>query len=136
LFLPDGKVVKRANHSRVSRVHWKIVRGLYYIETGSVLPVDIDYLVEIREPEHSGSSEMDTFWEAAKAAPSKGQYQAVFAYKYRSLEASRGTERAVVHVWGTLLWDRLMIFLAHLDPDKTTWPPPHASTATQGSGER
>jgi hypothetical protein len=70
---------------------------------------------------------MDTFWEAVKSEESKGQYQAVFAYKYQRLEATRGTEKAVVHVWGTLLWDRLMIFLAHLDPDAATWPPGDAS---------
>jgi hypothetical protein len=126
LFLPNGKIVKRANHSRVSRVHWKIIRGLYHIETGHVLPENIDYLVEIREPEHTGTSDMDEFWEAVKAEPSKGQYQAVFAYKYRRFEANRGTEKATVHVWGTLLWDKLMIFLAHLDPDMSTWPPPKA----------
>ncbi len=124
LFLPDGKIVKRADRSRISKVQWKVIRGLFHIETGGVLPEGVDYLIEPREPEHQGTSEMEEFWEAVKAQPSKGQYQGVFAYKYVRLEASLGTETAVVHVWGTLYWDRLMIFLAHLDPDPKLGPPP------------
>jgi hypothetical protein len=123
LLLPNGKIIKRTSHSRVSRVQWKIVRGLYRLETGRYLPEEVDYLVEVREPEHTGGTEMDDFWEAVKAEPSKGVYQGVFAYKHKRFEAAQGQVTAVVHAWGTLLWNRLMIFVAHLDPDPALGPP-------------
>ena len=38
LILPGGKALKRFDGKRISRVVWKIVRGLYYIEKNLILP--------------------------------------------------------------------------------------------------
>jgi hypothetical protein len=37
IVLPNGKIVKRLK-PRVHRVAWKIARGLFFIETGRILP--------------------------------------------------------------------------------------------------
>jgi len=46
LTLPANKIVKRFDGKRVSRVAWKIVRGLYFHHTGHYLPADWTRTVE------------------------------------------------------------------------------------------
>ena len=40
LVLPPGRLVQRLDGTRLARVVWKIVRGLYFVERGRVLPED------------------------------------------------------------------------------------------------
>ncbi len=112
LYLPRGLVAMRVDGERISRVVWKIVRGLYRIEIGDVLPDDTPFHLELVEPENRDESRLQNLWEAVKAQPSKGRYRAVFDYKY--LDARAG--RARLHLWGMLLWDRIMIFVSHRHP--------------------
>lgn len=112
LHLPNNRVVMRLEGERVKRVVWKIVRGLYYIETGAVLPENTTYTVEMREPENRDPSELDDLWNAVKAQPDKGDYKGVFAYKHADLAAGD----ARIHGWGMLWWDRLMWFVGHHHP--------------------
>lgn len=112
LYLPSGLVVKRLEGARIKRVAWKIVRGLFRYETGSVLPDSTPYFLDIIEPARSVPSELDEFWEAVKAQESKGTYGGVFDYKY--LDAQAGSEH--LHGWGMLLWDRIMVFVGHHHP--------------------
>jgi len=112
LVLPHGLVAMRVEGSRLKRVIWKIVRGLYRIETSQVLPEDTPFMVEIVEPENRDPSKHEKFWEAVKAQPSKGVYGAIFDYKHLHLVSGK----AEVHVWGLLLWDRIMVFVSHQAP--------------------
>ena len=112
LYLPDGLVLMRVEGARISRVVWKIVRGLYKHEYGSVLPETTKYFVEIKEPMNKAPSINDDLWEVVKTQQSKGPYQGVFAYKHLRAEA----DGLVLYLWGMLWWDRLMVFVAHHDP--------------------
>jgi hypothetical protein len=112
LILPRNLVAIKLEGSRIKRVVWKIVRGLFAIETGDVLPENTTFMLEMDEPENRDRSDLHDFWERVKAQPSKGKYQGVFAYKYLKLEAK--SER--VHLWAMLWWDGLIWYVAHLDP--------------------
>jgi hypothetical protein len=121
LYLPSGLVAMRLEGDRISRVAWKIVRGLYRIETGDILWEDTPYHLELIEPENRDQARSEKLWEAVKAQPSKGRYGAVFDYKY--LDARAGDVR--LHLWGMLLWDKIMIFLSHRDPVSMKCQLPH-----------
>jgi hypothetical protein len=99
-------------------VIWKLIRGLYFLQHGSVLPEDTTYAVEVREPENADISVLDDLWDAVRAQASQGAYQAVFAHKY--LRAAEDDE--VLHVWAMLWWDRIIVYCAHLDPVLTPDP--------------
>jgi hypothetical protein len=112
LYLPRGLVAKRVDGHRIKRVAWKVVRGLYRIEIGSYLPEDTIYALEVKEPENRDPSDLDELWERVKAQASRGSYPGVFDYKYLDLRAGA----AQLHAWGMLLWDQMMVFIAHHPP--------------------
>jgi len=111
LSLPERKLVLRVEGDRIRRVAWKIVRGLFRLEHGAHLPEVTRHRIELREPENTGPSLLDDVWETVKAEESKGLYQAVFAYKH--LWVANERSHRIRCLWGMLLWNRLMIFIAH-----------------------
>lgn len=115
LHLPHGLVVKRVEGARLVRVVWKVVRGLYFIETSNVLSEATRRKIDIIEPVRAPQSQDNPIWEAVKAKPSKGVYPGIFDYKY--LDVSK--EGLRLHIWGLLLWDQVMIFIAHHHPAST-----------------
>jgi len=118
LYLPRGLVTVRLEGDRIKRVLWKIVRGLHMIEHSEFIAEDELNCLELIEPE-SDPSDRDELWERVKAEPSLASYAGVFDYKYLYLAV--GDQE--MHVWGMLLWDRVMAFVAH-EPG----PPPHSPT--------
>jgi hypothetical protein len=113
LHLPAGLVIKRVQGDRLVRVTWKIVRGLYFLESGDVLPEDTPKTMEFLEPEQARQSIVtDSVWEHVKAQPSRGVYGGAFDYKYLVGKAEQGP----LHCWGMLLWDKMMVFVAHHQP--------------------
>jgi len=112
LILPHGKIIKRLDGARIKRVVWKIVRGLYFLENGEVLPEATTFSVESIGPHEEEDSDLSELWEHVKAQPSKAEYRGVFDYKY--LDAQADSVR--VHAWGMLLWDRIMVFVGHWHP--------------------
>jgi hypothetical protein len=112
LHLPHGLVVKKVEGARLVRVVWKIVRGLYFFETASILGDNTPHKIDIIEPVRLPQSANDPVWEAVKAQPSKGVYGAIFDYKYLDI----AIDDLRLHLWGLLLWDQVMIFVAHHHP--------------------
>ena len=113
LHLPGGRVIKRFQGGRVNRVAWKLVRGLYFHEMSAVLPDDTRFTTEIIEPERAReASGTNPVWEEVKAQDPRGSYGGVFEYKYLLGDA----DGKKLHVWGMLVWDKIMIFIAHHDP--------------------
>lgn len=116
LHLPGGRVIKRFQHERVNRVVWKLVRGLYAYEMRSVLPDETPRTAEIIEPERARETAgTNAVWETVKAQEPRGSYGGVFEYKY-FLDHADGKK---LHLWGMLLWDKIMVFVAHHDPDES-----------------
>ena len=108
LYLPNGKVVKRFDPKRVWRVVWKITRGLFYKEHGRYLPDET--------PNHysviSIGEKPPPEFEVVRNTPSRGQYPAVFDYKFVTIP-----ELDNFHFWAMLFWDRLIKLIAFHDPD-------------------
>lgn len=105
LQLPGQRVIKRVEGERMGRVVWKLVRGLYFTETGTVLPEDTPYTHEVieqdRAAEHAGTSAV---WEHVKAQSPRGIYGGGFEQKYFVCEV----DDSQMHMWGMILWDKLM----------------------------
>ena len=113
LHLPPGLIIKRVQGERISRVVWKLTRGLYFHEASSVLTEDTPRTIEFVEPERARETAgRNAVWEAVKAHSPRGSYGGVFEYKYLVGDAEPGR----LHCWGMLLWDKVMIFVAHHDP--------------------
>ncbi len=105
LILPANKVVKRLQGERVSRIAWKIVRGLYFHHHGITLPeervtwVSVTPMNEAEQPpEH-----FLRFMEFSKEA--HGQYPGIFSYRFDNF-ADAGSS---THYWALLLWDAILI---------------------------
>lgn len=125
LYLPGDKMAMRVDGARLKRVIWKLVRGLWFIEYGKPLPEDTPYTIHIQEPENKGAHDFEEFWNMVRSQPSRGPYQAVFASKYLRYES----EGEVLHGWAMLLWDRVICYCIHFDPDS---PPDMSASGPRG----
>ena len=77
-------------------------------------------MTEIVEPERARElAGTDPLWEKVKAQDPRGSYGGVFEYKYVlvSLEDKK------LHCWGMIIWDKIMVFIAHHDPQSATDQP-------------
>jgi hypothetical protein len=107
---PPGLIGKKFDMPRINRVAWKVARGLHFMETGEVLPPDIQAVTQIALPPNAPE---EGYLAAMDGIESRGRHQGVFAWRYRCFE-----DRPSFHFWAFLLWDRIMLFvLADLDPD-------------------
>lgn len=107
LYLPSGKEVKRLEGSRIHRIAWKIVRGLYFHHSGRVLAERKSNLFEIvardeQPPDH---------FSLLAAQPSHGRYGGVFDYKFVDFP-----EEHNLNYWAMLLWDRIIMILVFHNP--------------------
>jgi hypothetical protein len=110
LFVP-GKVVKRQDGARISRVAWKIVRGLYFHHHRKVMPEGLNTNVTMTAP---GERPPEPFLQI-KDLPddvTHGRYPGIFDYRFRCFEVDQDK----LHYWGMLLWDKLIITVAFHDP--------------------
>ena len=113
LYLPGDKGVMRIEGARIKRVLWKIIRGLWFLEYDRVLPEDTRFMCEIHEPHNKRKSELGEYWNIVRSQTSRGKYQAVFAHKYFRFEENG----EALHGWAMLLWNGLIVYCMHFDPD-------------------
>jgi hypothetical protein len=117
LYLPPRVVIKRVQGERLVRVVWKMVRGLYFLEHQEVLPEDTPKTMEFVEPGRARTlAGTNAVWEFVKSQEPKGSYGGVFEYKY----VARDIDPGRLHCWGMLLWDKIMVFVAHHHPATTS----------------
>ena len=55
-------------------------------------------------------------WEEVKAQDPRGSYGGVFEYKYLLGDV----DGKKLHVWGMIVWDKIMIFVGHHDPSEAS----------------
>lgn len=109
LYLPRGKVVKRFDANRVTRVVWKIVRGLFFKEHGRFLPENT--LITYRKVISVGEKPPPEF-AVVRDTPSRGQYPGVFDYKY-IVEPKLDN----FTLWAMLFWGSLIKMIGFHDPE-------------------
>jgi hypothetical protein len=108
--LSVGKIARFPQWTRLQRVSWKIVRGLYFIETGKVLPEQTPHLVDIYPPNRA--PELPDYFQVVRDTESKAKYGAVFDYK----SFAYGNENIKLRISALLLWDQIIILVPFHDP--------------------
>lgn len=96
LILPGDLTIKRFEGNRVSRILWKILRGLFFIEYSKYLPESKPKKMEL------GARPTENFIYLNRSSE-KGIYPGVFAYKFIKVPEVNN-----FHYWGFLLWDALI----------------------------
>ena len=111
LHLPPHLVVKRQDGTRIKRVAWKIVRGLYFYHYKAILPDALHVGCTLtapgqRPPEHflyvSGIANDETH----------GRYPGVFDFRFHVFETDLGK----LNYWAFLIWDRIIMTVYFHDP--------------------
>ncbi len=108
LYLPRNRVLKHVDRARADNVLLKIVRGLHWHHFGTFLSKPTVYTTEIVGPE----DDLAECWQPVLAEDSQGIYRAVFDWKHR-LYAVDEVGLPQFQVWGLLLWDNVLAFIAH-----------------------
>ena len=113
---PDGTELNIMDASRIARITWKIVRGLFFHETNRFLPENTPInckrpiiFWENRSRLESGiQSEFDLICQN----PSRGQYPKIFDYKYCQVPMEENPDE---HrwFWGIWLWDSIALLICH-----------------------
>jgi len=104
LILPPGIVLKRFEGSRILRVAWKIVRGLYFFHFGTFLAEDTPKACELVLPSQQPPFPFPLL--LPPNDPINDKYPGVFDYRLASfLEAHN------LNCWTMLLWDRLTLMM-------------------------
>ena len=111
LQLPAGLVVKRQDGARISRVAYKIVRGLYFHHHRTTLPESISVGCTVTAP---GQPPPEHFQLVRDLIDDKthGLYPGVFDYRFRVLETDLGK----LNYWAFLIWDRIIVTVHFHDP--------------------
>ena len=100
LILPPKMVLKRFEGERISRVVWKIVRGLYFFHFGVFVPENAPTNCEIVLPDQKPP---DHFFFLLDG-PSHGKYSGVFDYTFKCYPETHN-----LNYWAMLLWDRITV---------------------------
>jgi hypothetical protein len=82
LVLPGNRVVQRIDGARISRVAWKIVRGLYFHHHNEALRAKAARWVGLTPPTQVPPEHFLVFVNQPEAQ-SRGQYPGVFDYKWK-----------------------------------------------------
>ena len=111
LKLPRNKIAKRFDGKRISRVAWKIVRGLHFHHTNQVLPADWTKSVELHLAD--GSWVPPDHFKGFMSLPNNfphGKYEGVFSYRFRSFPEAND-----LHYWALLIVDCVIVIVMFHD---------------------
>jgi hypothetical protein len=110
---PHGERVYSFDRNRVDRFLWKIVRGIYYAESGLVLPERTLGAIYFVSPQQTGEQLAAIPWfPAVRDTESMGKYGAVFDFKWLGWNDAgiRG------HAVAMMFWNGLIAAALFHDP--------------------
>ena len=110
LYLPAGRVLKRQEGARITRVAWKIVRGLNFHHHGTILKEDHSRVVCHETPPGQEPSDVLQAMTRHPDDETHGQYSGVFDYRFRVKDLEE------LNYWAFLLWDRIIIEVLFHNP--------------------
>ena len=117
LVTPRGDIIKKFEGERIAKILWKIVRGLFFHETGErFLPDDTYRLLHVfsANPELDFFDKPTDFFTYLQNTPLKGVCPSVFGYKYKCLPSENDPHW---WVWGLFFWENTIIVEINcLDP--------------------
>lgn len=111
LHLPPGRVAKRQDGARITRVAWKIVRGLYFHHHGKILPDDIPVNWTLTPPGEQ-PPELFLLVSSLPDDETQGRYPGIFDYRFRVFDTKFGK----LNYWAILYWDRVIMTVQFHDP--------------------
>ncbi|MBL7154061.1 MAG: hypothetical protein ISS79_10105 [Phycisphaerae bacterium] len=107
--LPPGKYVITVDEYRIERVALKIVRGLFYLENGSFLPLESAKDIRFCLGENDVPELYRILWPAVEL---RGPYPKVFSYKYFNTRKHFGRDECPeldgLHMYSLLFWEAVM----------------------------
>ena len=109
--LPSGVIAKRQDGRRIARVAWKIVRGLYFLHHGEILPETLSIGSNVTAPDRR-PSELFLYMIGLADDETHGRYGGVFDYRFRVEDTDFGN----LNYWALLIWDRIIIEVYFHDP--------------------
>ena len=114
---PNGTEFDIMDASRMARITWKIIRGLFFYETNRFLPENTPG--NCKNPIIFGESALGIQSEydreqfnLIRRNPSRGQYPDIFDYKYCQVPMGENPDE---HrwFWRIWLWDRIALLICH-----------------------
>jgi hypothetical protein len=111
--LPDGRITFAYDHARVSRIVWKLVRGIHFMTCDRLLPVERSAVIAILLPDDFRTAhESYAWWPAVRDTDALGVHPEVLDYKWIGLfgEGLRG------HALAILLWRSVAFLVMFHDP--------------------
>lgn len=104
IVVPEGKIAKRIRRSRVERIIWKIVRGLFFHRHGEVLPESTPHAARLLSPDEP----VPDVYKYVVATEPLGPYATAFDYKNQLYQFATKAH----DVWALLFWDGIIAFCA------------------------
>ena len=109
----NGEVLFSYDANRVNRFLWKVVRGIYMLDRGGVLPLQPPTGIELTNAQRtSGSVQAIPWFRYVRDTAPMGRYGKVFDYKW--LGWKEGDLRG--HAMAPNFWDGLLATLLFHDP--------------------
>ena len=125
LYLPRNSVMKRQDGERISRVAWKIVRGLYFLHRSVYLPVTLSVGCTLTPPGQR-PPEIFLYMSSLPEDEMHGRYPGVFDYRFGVFDTDMGK----LNYWALLIWDRIIITVYFHEPWDCQCPDCTAAVAT------
>ena len=115
IVLPDGTGLIHMNASRIARITWKMIRGLFFYETNRFLPEETpnvckNPIIFWKDKLISGiqSKEDREQFDIICENPSRGNYPSIFDYKYCKVPTKENPDE-YIWAWGIWLWDSIAL---------------------------
>jgi hypothetical protein len=104
VWLPPGTAIMRFSGARVTRISWKIVRGLWFAERRTVLPAEqkVSWRIYTRDDPPPPIT-----YPLLRTEPKSKKYAGVFTYWSLATAGANGKQW---ETWALLFWDATMFF--------------------------
>lgn len=113
LVLPNGLLVQRVEGSRLTRVVWKITRGLFAHHKGLFLPESTPRFIRNHGP---FDGEPPDYMRPLMARVGRGHTRECFAYEFADSTEITGWTDAKLNFWLLNFWETHLFFVAFHDP--------------------
>ncbi|MHB8071463.1 MAG: hypothetical protein ACYDHF_05890 [Candidatus Cryosericum sp.] len=110
MHLPGGRRAKRFDGKRVWNVIWKIVRGVFYLDTKRVLPEDTQHFFDSVGTKDDMPPEL---YGILESEPVMGEHPEIFSYRMRRVETGEGARWVVA----LQFWAHVVFLMVFADPD-------------------
>lgn len=108
--IPPHSAAMEYDHKRFDRVIWKIIRGLFFIESSNILSENISHFSTYYHGRNLGLDppEITELLNIVRNQNPRGEYQKLFSYKYVNIPITTS-----IILWALLFWNRHLFIAFH-----------------------